>query len=480
MVEKSTLVSYLEKQISTAPDRLYANTIDKNGKKLLDRFISIRVKKFLADFQKGNNIENRWIIIPGFRGTGKTTLLSQLYHMLLEQGVARDRVLYLSLDEITKLLQSNLYEIIEIYETIRGESIESIEDKIFLFIDEAHYDKNWDVTLKTIYDRTKNIFIMVTGSSALALQTSADSARRMQIEKLFPLTFIEYMKIKNRMMPEKNLKSEIEHAIFESESADEVYKKLKPLQKKAMKYWSYVEPFELEKYLTTGTLPFSIGLSKEYEIYQRVINILEKVIYEDISKIDNYDKNTLDKIWNLLIILSDTNRISLESLANKIDLEKPTIFKILNTLSKSELIFPVKAYGTASKQTTKSPKYPFTAPAIKASLLWKIGKLSPTSDIYGKLIQDVVALYFYKLSNITGHFNIHYDSGKGCADFIISDIRNNSKISVEVSYGVNKDARQAKATMNKISAKYGIVISKRELKIEDNIVFIPHKLFFLT
>ena len=77
---------------------------------------------------------------------------------------------------------------------------------------------------------------MVTGSSALALQTSADSARRMQIEKLFPLTFIEYMKIKNRMMPEKNLKSEIEHAIFESDSADEVYKKLKPLQKKAMKY----------------------------------------------------------------------------------------------------------------------------------------------------------------------------------------------------------------------------------------------------
>ncbi|MHA1868830.1 MAG: ATP-binding protein [Candidatus Heimdallarchaeaceae archaeon] len=480
MVEKSTLISYLEKQISTAPDRLYANTIDQNGKKLFDRFISVRVKKFLSDFQKGKNIENRWITIPGFRGTGKTTLLSQLYHMLLEQGVARDRVLYLSLEEITKLLQSNLYEMIEIYETIRGESIESIKDKIFLFIDEAHYDKNWDTTLKTIFDRSKNIFIIVTGSSALALQTSADSARRMQIEKLFPLTFIEYMKLKNRIMPEKNLKSEIESAVFESKSADEVYKKINPLQKKAVKYWSNIEPFEIEKYLTIGTLPFSIGLSNEDQIYQRVVNILEKVIYEDISKIDSYDKNTLDKIWNLLIILSDTDRISLESLAKKIDLEKPTVFKILGTLSKSELIFPVKAYGTASKQTTKSPKYPFTAPAIKASLLWKIGKLSPTADIYGKLLQDVVALYLYKLSNITSHFNIYYDSGKRCADFIVSDARDGSSISIEVSYGVNKDAEQAKATMDKISAKYGIVISKRELKIEDNVVFIPHKLFFLT
>jgi len=479
MVEKSTLISYLEKQISTAPDRLHANIIDQNGTKLLDRFISVRIKKFLEEFQKEKNIENRWITIPGFRGTGKTTLLSQLYHILLKQSIPRDRILYLSLEETTKLLQSNLYEIIGIYETIRGENIESIKEKIFLFIDEAHYDKNWDITLKTIFDRTKNIFTIVTGSSALALQTSADSARRMQIEKLFPLTFIEYMKLKNRIMPERNLKTEVEGAVFESKSADEVYKKLKLLQRKAMKYWSNIEPFELEKYLTTGTLPFSIGLSKEYEIYQRVINILEKVIYEDISNIDSYDKSTLDKIWNLLIILSDTDRISLESLAKKIDLEKPTVFKILNTLSKSELIFPVKAYGTASKQTTKSPKYPFTAPAIKASLLWKIGKLSPTANIYGKLLQDVVALYLYKLSSITGHFKVHYDSGKGCADFIILDIRDKSKISIEVSYGVNKDAKQAKTTMNKISAKYGIVISKRELNVDDNVVFIPHKLFFL-
>lgn len=479
MVEKSTLISYLEKQISTAPDRLHANIIDQNGTKLLDRFISVRIKKFLEEFQKEKNIENRWITIPGFRGTGKTTLLSQLYHILLKQSIPRDRILYLSLEETTKLLQSNLYEIIGIYETIRGENIESIKEKIFLFIDEAHYDKNWDITLKTIFDRTKNIFTIVTGSSALALQTSADSARRMQIEKLFPLTFIEYMKLKNRIMPERNLKTEVEDAVFESKSADEVYKKLKLLQRKAMKYWSNIEPFELEKYLTTGTLPFSIGLSKEYEIYQRVINILEKVIYEDISNIDSYDKSTLDKIWNLLIILSDTDRISLESLAKKIDLEKPTVFKILNTLSKSELIFPVKAYGTASKQTTKSPKYPFTAPAIKASLLWKIGKLSPTANIYGKLLQDVVALYLYKLSSITGHFKVHYDSGKGCADFIILDIRDKSKISIEVSYGVNKDAKQAKTTMNKISAKYGIVISKRELNVDDNVVFIPHKLFFL-
>jgi predicted AAA+ superfamily ATPase len=38
------------------------------------------------------------------------------------------------------------------YEIIRGERLESIQDKLFLFIDEADYDKNWDTILKTIFD----------------------------------------------------------------------------------------------------------------------------------------------------------------------------------------------------------------------------------------------------------------------------------------------------------------------------------------
>ena len=479
MVEKATLISYLEKQLATAPERLFANIVDQNNKDLLNRFIFIRIEKYINDFIDGKNVENRWITIPGFRGTGKTTLLSQLYHTLLEKGIPRDRLLYLSLDEVTKLLQSNLYEMLEIYETLRGSTLETTKDKLFLFLDEAHYDEKWDATVKTVFDRSKNIFVLVTGSSALALQTSADSARRMHIEKLFPLTFIEYIKLKKHIFPETKLKNNLKHIIFESSSADEVYKKLKTFQSSVTKYWSQIEPFEFEKYLTTGTLPFSIGLTKDFDIYQRVINILEKVIYDDIATLDNYDKNTLDKIWNLLIILSDTDRISLESLAEKIGVEKPTVFKILNTLSKAELIFPVKAYGSVSKQTTKSPKYPFTAPAIKAALLWKLGKLSPAPPVYGKLLQDVVALYLHKFSSINSHFSVNYDSEKGCADFVVGDTRNNSQIALEVSYGTNKDTSQVKTTMQKLSAKYGLVVSQHELAIEENVVFIPNKFFFL-
>ncbi len=91
-----------------------------------------------------------------------------------------------------------------------------------------------------------------------------------------------------------------------------------------------------------------------------------------------------------------------------------------------------------------------------------------------------MAFYLYKLSNILGYYSLHYGSRKESADFILSDKRDGKKIPIEVSYGANKDINQTKKTMKKTSAKYGLIISKKDLKIEDNIVFVPHKLFFLT
>jgi predicted AAA+ superfamily ATPase len=108
-----------------------------------------------------------------------------------------------------------------------------------------------------------------------------------------------------------------------------------------------------------------------------------------------------------------------------------------------------------------------------------MGRLYPNSDTYGKLLHDLVALYLYKMSNINSYFNILHDSGKKGSDFVVKDTRDNTNIVIEVGYGLNKNGDQVYNTINKFKARYGIVISKKDLKIEGNIVFIPHKLFFL-
>ena len=79
------------------------------------------------------------LILPRLRGVGKTTLLLQCYEYLFkEKNVSIADILYISCDA-----------------------------PIFLLIDEIHYDKNWTLHAKILYDKSPFIFMIFTGSSLL-------------------------------------------------------------------------------------------------------------------------------------------------------------------------------------------------------------------------------------------------------------------------------------------------------------------------
>lgn len=63
-------------------------------------------------------------------------------------------------------------------------------------IDEAQYDKNWAVSNKIIFDKSDNIFMIITGSSAIHLQYNADAARRLKRRVLTPLNYNQHLNLK--------------------------------------------------------------------------------------------------------------------------------------------------------------------------------------------------------------------------------------------------------------------------------------------
>jgi len=63
-------------------------------------------------------------------------------------------------------------------------------------IDESQYDKNWSLAGKIIYDKSNNIFMIFTGSSALNLEYNADAARRLNKIEILPLTYSHHLKLK--------------------------------------------------------------------------------------------------------------------------------------------------------------------------------------------------------------------------------------------------------------------------------------------
>jgi len=175
------LKTYLEKRIQYTEKLALKYTTDDNNKPLPKRHIFSRIKNYIDNFLEKNEKINRLIIMPGLRGTGKTTLLYQLYlYLIRKKNITRERILFISVDDL-KSLNYDLRSCIEIYESkILFEDLVNSKEPVFLLLDEVNHDPNWALTLKVIYDEYPNIFIIATGSSALELEkeTNADLARR--------------------------------------------------------------------------------------------------------------------------------------------------------------------------------------------------------------------------------------------------------------------------------------------------------------
>jgi predicted AAA+ superfamily ATPase len=186
-----------------------------------------KIKKDLDDYLEGN-LEKRFIVLPGLRGVGKTTILFQLYDYLLNtKKINPKNILYLSMDQVTSYFQTDFLHIVDIFlkEVHRLDKV-NLDEKIFIFVDESHFDKNWAISGKIIYDSTKNIFLIFTGSSALDLEINGDVARRIDKKSIFPNNFKDYLSLKHNITMDCNFSKKLMNLIYfgEKKYVDEAIK----------------------------------------------------------------------------------------------------------------------------------------------------------------------------------------------------------------------------------------------------------------
>jgi len=473
------ILKYVQNQLNQAPFRLRTYTQDEQGKKYLQRNIYIKIDKYLRDFLHNPEAHDRWIIIPGLRGVGKTTILAQLF-LNHHQEVGQQRMLYISLDEVINVLGSSLKDVLSAYERILGESFERLSKPLFIFIDEAQYDPKWASVLKSVYDRSNKVFVICSGSSAVSLQTNPDVIRRAIFEKLFPTSFCEFLMIRDGKYPITGLKKNIRNALFFSESATEAYQKLKNLESNVLSFWSQVDKHYVDEYLKIGTLPFAIRIKDEVRVYQTIVLLLDKVINQDVQSLGRFDPKTISYIKRVLFLLAESEVSSIQNLAKTLETSVNTISNVLEVLEYAELLIRVMPYGSNSKKVRKPSKYHFMSSAMRSAFLSVAGNQQIFSHQKGRLMEDIVAMTLFRefVANSRGALN--HDSSKGGADFILT-IAEKNIIPIEVGIG-EKLGTQVRSTMKKIgSAKYGIVVCRNELSpLEDaNIVKVPLDYFLL-
>jgi predicted AAA+ superfamily ATPase len=448
----------------------------KDGKRLPERFILYRLKNIINDFISSSKEYNRLILMPGIRGVGKTTVLSQLYLYLIEDlKIPQERVIFLSVDSLVKVMNSSIYDFLQSYEnSILLKYLSEIKEPIFLLLDEVHYDEKWPFVLKMIYDTAPKVFVVATGSSTLSLMSTADLARRATIEELFPLNFSEYLMLeKGEIKSYSKLRSFVLDLIFNPSLIDNL-RNDEEIRKEYSSFVVLADEIRVRRFLKYGGFPFS-PFYDERDIVLRVKSVLDKIIEEDIRKLSNFKSETLEKLWRFLILITSSPEISIHSLSNQIGLSKTVVSQILRVLENSSLLFSLKPLGGEEKIAKKAWRYYFLTPTIRSSIKQYLGTFK--EEDFGILFEEYVASTFFRIGRTKTPISLFFDAEKRGADLIIKTPVS-KPIPVEVKFG-DKSEKQVLKSMKKFNSPYGIVIGDFELKFEDNILYMPRNLFLV-
>ncbi|MBL7072649.1 MAG: ATP-binding protein [Candidatus Omnitrophica bacterium] len=257
-------------------------------------------------------LSNRLVGIIGPRGAGKTTLMLQYIKNKIKD---LSGVFYVSLDHIY-FNKTTVFEFVQ--EMYQSEGI-----KIF-FLDEVHKYENWRQELKNIYDSFGDIKIVFSGSSSIDLiKGTYDLSRRGVIYHLKGLSFREYL----------NFQTGKEYSVI---SFEELIKNHEKISYKL----SQVDRIKghFKKYLKNGYYPFIFEGEEFY--FQKLMNIIRKTIYEDISNFYNLRTENLPYFEKILSFLATIppGRINIHNLAKNLKIDDKTMAHYITALKETGLI----------------------------------------------------------------------------------------------------------------------------------------------
>jgi len=345
-----------------------------------------------AKKKKGHRI----VLIHGLRGTGKTTLLYQIYDKYKTNRT------YLSGDDMF-INKMDITDIIQGIDYINKKKI-GFDRPYILLLDEITYIDKWDLKLKMLIDTRPNLIIIATSSSSLGLEES-ELTRRAKDLPVYPLSFREFLSIKYDINIPDSLSSRIHKKILKWHSLEKEYIQV-------MSMFKNYDMFALFNEYIRNDLPFSLELSNENEYEESIKRMIKRIVYEDLSKFANVESPILTKAEQMIYFISTipSDGVKIETISQTIGISKETVVKLLGMFEKAMLIKSVQYSGR--KRRFKRPlKWFFYSPSIRIMLSKSLGR---HSDMVGNAREDAVFLVLSKYEKDIFYSHI--------ADFIIGDI----------------------------------------------------------
>lgn len=334
--------------------------LDEMTSRLKRRAYLPAVRHLLTDVQL-----RRAVVLLGPRRVGKTILIRHLIADLLQQGVAPARIGYVEVDH--PLLHGQSLE--SLVRLISAGSGEVDNGPRFLFFDEIQYLKNWERHLKALVDHRPDLRILVSGSAAAALrrQSLESGAGRFTDFLLPPLTFPEYLDLAS-------------DAPGIRRTADGYV--LEDMQRLNSQFVEYVN------FGGYPELALSPDARRDPERFVKS-DIVDKVLLRDLPQL--YGINDIQELNALFTLLAYNSgeQVSLEGLAQRSGVGKPTISRYIEYLEAAFLLRRVFRVDQSGRryQRERSFKVYLTNPAMRTGLF---GPLEADDERFGHQVETAL------------------------------------------------------------------------------------------
>ena len=263
-------------------------------------------------------------VVSGVRRCGKSTLFEIYKDFLLENGVAKNQIIYINFEDMD---YEELTDYKKLYEYIKSKMIG--DKKNYIFLDEIQHVDKFEKVVDSLFIK-ENTDLYITGSNAYFMSSELAtllSGRYIEL-KMLPLSFKEYYQAKLE------------------------YEKLEQKENRTSK--TLIQYYN--EYIVNSSFPYTLQLDSDLKniheylsgIYNSVLlkDIVARLKISDVMRLESVVKYIFDNIGNLTSLSKIAN--TLTSMGRKTDAK--TIEKYIRGLTDSLLVHEVSRYNIKGKE----------------------------------------------------------------------------------------------------------------------------------
>lgn len=282
-------------------------------------------------------VENVNYCFVGIRRTGKSYMMYQQIHNLMNDGISSSQIVYVNFED-ERLLEIGVDDLNTILEI--GIEFSGSKGKPYLFLDEIQNVDGWEKFVRRVADMKYRINITGSNSKMLSKEIASTLGGRFMIVNVFPYSFKEYLSA-------NHIKNIILDQLGTKKRADIVS--------------------QYEQYVMYGAFPELVDIKNKRPFLN---NIYQTVYLQDIitrNKITNdfAVRLILKKIAESVTKVLSFNRLTNIVKSAGISIGKQTVINYVGHMLDSYLIFSLQNY--AGKKTP--PKYYFIDPGLLGLML---------------------------------------------------------------------------------------------------------------